>query len=273
MVVQDCSRASCSLPVRCLCWLRRQAHRDRAQAKARLVGAGVRRRSSRIATCCGCCARRRCIAENASWLFRVDALFGLRRPLARRRAGADLRHRGWRCTPIADLIALVALLASARFMLALAGIDVGTSFGGHRLIARHDDRDASPSRPCCWSSSPSRSCCGTTALTEIADFMRAGTVGLRVSLGLALVAFTMVALAENARIPVDNPATHLELTMVHEAMVLEYSGRHLALIEAARHAEAAALHVADRLHLRPLGLGGPRRGPGDHPGRAWRLAR
>jgi formate hydrogenlyase subunit 4 len=58
-------------------------------------------------------------------------------------------------------------------------------------------------------------------------------VGLRVSLGLALVALIMVAIAENARIPVDNPATHLELTMVHEAMVLEYSGRHLALIDLA----------------------------------------
>jgi formate hydrogenlyase subunit 4 len=56
---------------------------------------------------------------------------------------------------------------------------------------------------------------------------------LRVSLGLALVALIIVAVAENARIPVDNPATHLELTMVHEAMVLEYSGRHLAMIELA----------------------------------------
>jgi formate hydrogenlyase subunit 4 len=54
---------------------------------------------------------------------------------------------------------------------------------------------------------------------------------LRVSLGLALAALVIVALAENSRIPVDNPATHLELTMVHEAMVLEYSGRHLAVIE------------------------------------------
>jgi formate hydrogenlyase subunit 4 len=56
---------------------------------------------------------------------------------------------------------------------------------------------------------------------------------LRVSLGLALIALIIVAVAENARIPVDNPATHLELTMVHEAMVLEYSGRHLAMIELA----------------------------------------
>ncbi len=72
---------------------------------------------------------------------------------------------------------------------------------------------------------------GSTQLSNIAGFMASSAVGLRVSLGLALIALIMVAIAENARIPIDNPATHLELTMVHEAMVLEYSGRHLALIE------------------------------------------
>jgi formate hydrogenlyase subunit 4 len=73
---------------------------------------------------------------------------------------------------------------------------------------------------------------GSTQLSTIAAVMTSG-VGLRVTLGLALIALIIVALAENGRIPVDNPATHLELTMVHEAMVLEYSGRHLALIELA----------------------------------------
>jgi formate hydrogenlyase subunit 4 len=72
---------------------------------------------------------------------------------------------------------------------------------------------------------------GSTQLSSMAAFMVSSHVGLRVSLGLALLALIMVAIAENARIPIDNPATHLELTMVHEAMVLEYSGRHLALIE------------------------------------------
>jgi formate hydrogenlyase subunit 4 len=72
---------------------------------------------------------------------------------------------------------------------------------------------------------------GSTQLSTMAAFMASSEVGLRVSLGLALIALMMVAIAENGRIPVDNPATHLELTMVHEAMVLEYSGRHLALIE------------------------------------------
>src|SRR5258707_11024003 len=73
----------------------------------------------------------------------------------------------------------------------------------------------------------------TTEISTVAAFMLSPAIGLRVSLALALVAFVIVALAENARIPVDNPATHLELTMVHEAMVLEYSGRHLAMIDLA----------------------------------------
>ena len=74
---------------------------------------------------------------------------------------------------------------------------------------------------------------GSTQLSAMAAHMTSGEVGLRVSLGLALLALIMVSIAENARIPIDNPATHLELTMVHEAMVLEYSGRHLALIDLA----------------------------------------
>jgi formate hydrogenlyase subunit 4 len=74
---------------------------------------------------------------------------------------------------------------------------------------------------------------GSTQLSTVSHILASSYVGLRVSLGMALVALFMVAIAENARIPVDNPATHLELTMVHEAMILEYSGRHLALMEAA----------------------------------------
>ena len=73
---------------------------------------------------------------------------------------------------------------------------------------------------------------GSTRLGDITQYVLSPAVGLRISLALALVGLIMIAIAENGRIPVDNPATHLELTMVHEAMVLEYSGRHLALIEA-----------------------------------------
>jgi len=171
------------------------------------------------------------LAENASWLFRaapylIFALswvaaslvptFAIDLPLGRS----------------ADLIAIVALLATARFFLALAGLDVGTSFGG--IGSSREVMIASLAEPAMIMIIFSLALvAGSTALSTISVFAMSPEVGLRVSLGLALVGLIMVAIAENARIPVDNPATHLELTMVHEAMVLEYSGRHLALIEAA----------------------------------------
>ena len=130
----------------------------------------------------------------------------------------------------ADLIAIVALLGTARFMLALAGLDVGTSFGG--IGSSREMMIASLAEPAMIMSVFTICLVAqTTQLSAVARFMLEHHVGLRVSLAMALVALLMVAIAENARIPVDNPATHLELTMVHEAMVLEYSGRHLAMIE------------------------------------------
>ncbi|HAO34301.1 MAG TPA: formate hydrogenlyase, partial [Candidatus Competibacteraceae bacterium] len=130
----------------------------------------------------------------------------------------------------ADLIAIVALLGTARFFLALAGLDVGTSFGG--IGSSREMMIASLAEPAMLMMVFTLSLlAGTTELSAVARFMLTADVGLRVSLALALLALVIVAIAENARIPVDNPATHLELTMVHEAMVLEYSGRHLALIE------------------------------------------
>ena len=121
-------------------------------------------------------------------------------------------------------------MGSGRFFLALAGLDVGTSFGG--IGSSREVMIASLAEPAMIMIVFTLALiAGSTQLSTMAEFMASPDVGLRVSLGLALFALIMVALAENARIPVDNPATHLELTMVHEAMVLEYSGRHLALIE------------------------------------------
>jgi formate hydrogenlyase subunit 4 len=131
----------------------------------------------------------------------------------------------------ADLIAITALLGSARFFLALVGMDVGTSFGG--IGSSREMMFASLAEPAMIMIVFTVALvAGSTQLSEVAEYMLAHG-SLRVSLGLALVGLIIVALAENARIPVDNPATHLELTMVHEAMVLEYSGRHLAVIELA----------------------------------------
>ncbi len=130
----------------------------------------------------------------------------------------------------ADLIAIIALVGSARFFLALAGMDVGTSFGG--IGSSREVMIASLAEPAMLLIVFTLALtAGSTQLSTVSAFMASDHIGLRVSVGMALVGLIMVALAENSRIPVDNPATHLELTMVHEAMVLEYSGRHLAMLE------------------------------------------
>jgi len=171
------------------------------------------------------------LAHGASWVFRVAPylVFATTWVAA---ALVPTFATGLLFSYAADVIAIVALLGSARFMLALAGLDVGTSFGG--IGSSREMMIASLAEPAMLMVVFTLSLlAGSTQLSSIAAFMQGPDVGLRVSLALALVALVMVAIAENARIPVDNPATHLELTMVHEAMILEYSGRHLALIEAA----------------------------------------
>jgi len=169
------------------------------------------------------------LAENASWLFRVTpyVVFAATWVAA---ALVPTFATGLMFSWTADLIALIALLGSARFFLALAGMDVGTSFGG--IGSSREVMIASLAEPAMLLIVFTLALvAGSTQLSTVAAFMASPAVGLRVSLGLALIALIMVAIAENGRIPIDNPATHLELTMVHEAMVLEYSGRHLAMIE------------------------------------------
>jgi formate hydrogenlyase subunit 4 len=171
------------------------------------------------------------LAENASWLFRVIPYL----VFAATWVAASLVPTfgtGLLFSWSADLIAIIALLASARFYLALAGLDVGTSFGG--IGSSREVMIASLAEPAMVMIIFTLALiAGSTQLSTMAAYLISGEAGLRVSLGLALIALIIVAIAENARIPVDNPATHLELTMVHEAMVLEYSGRHLALIDLA----------------------------------------
>ncbi len=171
------------------------------------------------------------VAENASWLFRTAPylVFAVTWVAA---ALVPTFASGLLFSWSADLIVIVGLLGTARFILALAGMDVGTSFGG--IGSSREMLIASLAEPAMLMIVFTLSLlAGSTQLSAIAQFMQTSAVGIRVSLALGLVALVIVGLAENARIPVDNPATHLELTMVHEAMVLEYSGRHLAMIEAA----------------------------------------
>jgi formate hydrogenlyase subunit 4 len=130
----------------------------------------------------------------------------------------------------ADAIALVGLFALARVFMSLAAMDIGTAFGS--LGARRDMFIGFLAEPALLMVLFTASLIsGSTALTEIVDTIGHREFGIYPSLAFAGVAFCMVSLAENARIPIDNPTTHLELTMIHEAMLLEYSARHLALLE------------------------------------------
>ncbi len=171
------------------------------------------------------------LADTASWLFRVIPYLVFAATWVAAALVPTFRT-GLLFSWSADLIAIIALLGSGRFFLALAGLDVGTSFGG--IGSSREVMIASLAEPAMIMIVFTLALiAGSTQLSTIAEFMASPQVGLRVSLGLALIGLVMVAIAENGRVPVDNPATHLGLTMVHEAMVLEYSGRHLALVELA----------------------------------------
>jgi formate hydrogenlyase subunit 4 len=130
----------------------------------------------------------------------------------------------------ADAIALVGLFALARVFISLAAMDIGTAFGS--LGARREMLVGFLAEPALLMVLFGASLISqSTSLTTIVETLAHRELAIYPSLAFGGVAFTIVSLAENARVPVDNPATHLELTMIHEALILEYSGRHLALIE------------------------------------------
>jgi formate hydrogenlyase subunit 4 len=169
------------------------------------------------------------LAHNASPLFRTAPylVFGC---LALAAAIVPTLGTDLPLNAAADAIALVGLLALARFFIALAGMDVGTAFGS--LGARREMMVGFLAEPALLMVLFTASLIShSTSLSTIVETLAHRELVIYPSMAFAGVAFVMVSLAENGRVPVDNPATHLELTMIHEAMVLEYSGRHLALIE------------------------------------------
>jgi formate hydrogenlyase subunit 4 len=132
--------------------------------------------------------------------------------------------------PAADVIALVGLFALARVFVSLAAMDIGTSFG--TLGARREMMIGFLAEPAMLMTLFTASLISqSTSLPTIVETLGGRELVIYPSMAFAAVAFLMVLLAENARIPIDNPSTHLELTMIHEAMILEYSARHLALVE------------------------------------------
>lgn len=169
------------------------------------------------------------LAENASPLFRMTPYIVFAATVLAA-ATVPLLSTRLPTAAIADVIVLVGLLALGRFFLALAGMDIGTAFGG--MGASREVSLASLAEPAMlmviFTLAMSAQ---STNLSSVVQHVHAAGLVLRPSLLFALLGLLLVAVAETGRIPVDNPATHLELTMVHEAMILEYSGRHLALVE------------------------------------------
>src|SRR5205809_1494649 len=169
-------------------------------------------------------------------------------------------------SPAADAIALVGLLALARVFISLAAMDIGTAFGS--MGARREMLVGFLAEPALLMVLFSASLITqSTLLTSIVDNLVHRELALYPSLAFAGVAFTMVSLAENARVPVDNPATHLELTMIHEALILEYSGRHLALMEWAAALKLFAYSCAGLALFFPWGVAQAN----DHVALLWAL--
>jgi len=169
------------------------------------------------------------LADNASWLFRATPyiVFGAMLLAA---AAIPLVAVDLPTGAIADVIVLVGFFALARFFTALAGMDIGTAFGG--MGSSREMTIAALAEPAMLMAVFTLSMtAGSTNLSSAIHYVLEAGLVLRPSFLFALFALAMVAVAETGRVPVDNPATHLELTMIHEAMILEYSGRHLALIE------------------------------------------
>jgi len=132
--------------------------------------------------------------------------------------------------PAADALALVGVFGLARVFISLAAMDVGTSFGS--LGGRREMLIGFLAEPALLMVIFTLAMTvQSTSVATIVETLAHRDFVIYPSLAFAGVAFTFVSLAENARVPVDNPATHLELTMIHEAMILEYSGRYLALLE------------------------------------------
>jgi len=169
------------------------------------------------------------LAEHASWIFRFTPYVVFTATVM----AATVVPALLLDTPLsltADVIALVALLGLARFFLSLAGMDIGTAFGG--MGSSREMTFSALAEPAMLMSVLVLAIgAHSTNITTMITHTLTTPLLIQPSIAFALAAMLMIAVAETGRIPIDNPTTHLELTMIHEAMLLEYSGRHLALME------------------------------------------
>lgn len=187
------------------------------------------------------------VSETASWIFRVSPFVVIASSLA----AAMLIPILIFSSPayyIGDFLALIFIFALGRFFLSLSALDTGSSFGG--MGSSREMFISSLAEP-------------ALLLVAFAISLRFGSTDISASAGMhavtgssfiAAIALFLVTIAETSRIPVDNQETHLELTMVHEAMVLEYSGRSLALIEMASYIKQMIFFFLIAQIVLPIGL-------------------
>ncbi len=169
------------------------------------------------------------VSEDASWVFRaapyivfaVTLVVGASIPLFIFSFGGGV---------IGDFLLIIYLLALGTFFLALSGMDTGSAFGGFGS-SREMMVSSLAEGGLIFAFLTVALSAGTTDLFSIVQSVSSLSWMALVPIGLAFLGFIIVLLAENGRFPFDNPATHLELTMIHEAMILEYSGKKLALME------------------------------------------
>lgn len=169
------------------------------------------------------------ISETASWIFLYTPylLFTITLVVA---AGLPFLTYGNNLFGINDFLIVIYLFALASFFISLAGIDTASSFGGFGS-SREMTVVALTEGGLLFSMLPVALVTQTTNLVNMASGISNLPLISFTPIIIAFIGFFIALLAENSRIPVDNPATHLELTMIHEAMILEYSGKRLALIE------------------------------------------
>lgn len=166
------------------------------------------------------------VSETASWIFKVTPFIVISSTLTAALLVPVFILSNSLCR-MGDFLAMIFIFALGRFFLALAALDTGSSFGG--MGSSREMFISSLAEPALYL--VMFSIFLQFGSTDISVF--SGTHAVSVSSIIAAIALFLIAIAETSRIPVDNQETHLELTMVHEAMVLEYSGRRLALIEMA----------------------------------------
>jgi formate hydrogenlyase subunit 4 len=130
----------------------------------------------------------------------------------------------------ADIILVIGLFALSRFFLMLAGLDVSSAFGG--IGVSREMMISSLTEPALFLVLFTIAVTfGATNIETIVSHAAESSIMISASLLFSLFGFFIIVMAETGKLPFDNPATHLELTMVHEAMILEFSGKSLALIE------------------------------------------